>query len=535
MMQARVIANVPRWKAAAPVFQTRRPACIIRPRMSLRIYNTLTRQKDLFEPVIPGKVSMYLCGPTVYKPPHIGHMVGPVIFDAIKRYLSFKGFAVTWVVNITDVDDKLIDTAKKQNTTVKELAEKYTGEYFDALARLGVDQIDHFPRASDYMAEIIDMCQALIARGHAYEAHGSVYFDVASDADYGKLSRRKTDDQETGTREVVGAQTKRNPGDFALWKAAKEGEIAWESPWGHGRPGWHIECSAMSRKLLGDSFDIHGGGMDLLFPHHENEIAQSESCTGKPQARFWLHNGLTRIKTKLASGEWASEKMSGSIGNVVSAADLLEQYGADVIRYLLLSTHYRSPIEFDDDALTAARKGLQSLERLRDRANRLARKAADASGRTLDAAAAELLASDDTALAKDVIDLRMKFMEAMDDDLNTAVAIATLHEIASRVNGYIEQTSAEKAATPQRQEAIWICAAEMIRLGRILGLFTVAAPAKSAADELTPKLMDLLIQLRAEARQTKNFALADSIRKGLDALGVVLEDRAGSTGWSRKA
>ena len=502
--------------------------------MSLRIYNTLTRQKDLFEPVTPGRVSMYLCGPTVYKPPHIGHMVGPVIFDAIKRYLTFKGYVVTWVVNITDVDDKLIEAAKKYNTTVGELAEKYTKEYFQVLAGLGVNQIDHFPRASEHMREIIDMCQTLIARGHAYERDGSVYFDVASDSDYGKLSRRKQDEQETGTRDVVGASTKKNPGDFALWKAAKEGEIAWESPWGKGRPGWHIECSAMSRKLLGDCFDIHGGGMDLLFPHHENEIAQSESCTGKPQARFWLHNGLTRIKTKLASGEWSSEKMSGSIGNVVAAADLLKQYGADVIRYLLLSTHYRSPIEFDDDALTAARKGLTSLERLKERVGRLAGRSTEAPGRTLDATASELLGSDDSTLAKDVIDLRMKFMEAMDDDLNTAVAIATLHEIASRVNAYIEQTGAEKpGVSPQRVEAIWMCGAEMVRLGKVLGMFTVA-DAKPAQDELAPKLMELLIALRADARKTKNFAMADAIRNGLDKAGVVLEDRASGTTWSRK-
>jgi cysteinyl-tRNA synthetase len=269
--------------------------------MSLRVYDTLTREKQLFVPVRPGKVGMYLCGPTVYKPSHIGHMVGPVIFDAIKRYLKYKGFDVTWVVNITDVDDKLIDAAAKQNTTVHELAEKYTAEYLDCLSRFGIESIDRFPKASEHISDIIEMTEKLVTGGFAYASEGNVWFDVAKDADYGKLSNRKVEEQESGMRALEG-HGKRNPADFALWKSAKPGEPAWDSPWGKGRPGWHIECSAMSVKYLGETFDIHGGGMDLMFPHHENELAQTESATGKPFARYWLHNGLTRVKTKLASG-----------------------------------------------------------------------------------------------------------------------------------------------------------------------------------------------------------------------------------------
>src|SRR3954469_19713252 len=359
--------------------------------MSLRVYNTLTRQKELFEPVRPGRVGIYLCGPTVYKSPHIGHMVGPVIFDAIKRYLQYKGYEVTWVVNITDVDDKLIDAAKRQNTTMPELAEKHTREYFECLSTLGVGSIDKFPRASDHIAEIIEMCQMLVHNGTAYVAGGNVWFDVTKDADYGKLSHRKVEEQASGLRDLEG-QGKRHPADFALWKAAKKGEPQWDSPWGPGRPGWHIECSAMSMKYLTASFDIHGGGMDLMFPHHENELAQSESATGKTFAKFWLHNGLTRLNTKLASGEWADEKMSGSIGNVVSVKELIGKHGAALVRYMLLMTHYRRPIDFSDEVVTAARKGLANFDRLFERIDRLPRPA-DPKQATLEALSAEMLES----------------------------------------------------------------------------------------------------------------------------------------------
>src|SRR3954468_23157190 len=338
--------------------------------MSLRVYNTLTGTKELFEPVKPGHVGIYLCGPTVYKPPHIGHMVGPVIFDAIKRYLTFKGFKVTWIVNITDVEDKLIDASIKTGRSVQDLAEQYTKEYHEALDSLGVEGIDRFPKASEHMPEIIGICQRLIERGIAYATDGNVWFDVTKDADYGKLSHRRPEDQESGTRELAG-RGKRNPADFALWKAAKPGEPQWDSPWGKGRPGWHIECSAMSMKYLGETFDIHGGGMDLLFPHHENELAQSESATGTRFVKYWLHNGLTKMKTKLAGGEVRDEKMSGSLGNVVAARELVEKHGAELVRYMLLMTHYRRPIDFSDDVMVSARKGLSTFQRLFERVDRL--------------------------------------------------------------------------------------------------------------------------------------------------------------------
>src|SRR3954469_17569441 len=321
--------------------------------MSLRVYNTLSKEKEIFAPVRPGKVGIYLCGPTVYKSPHIGHMVGPVIFDAIKRYLQYKGYEVTWVVNITDVDDKLIDAAKRQNTTMPELAEKHTREYFECLSTLGVGSIDKFPRASDHIAEIIEMCQMLVHNGTAYVAGGNVWFDVTKDADYGKLSHRKVEEQASGLRDLEGGG-KRHPADFALWKAAKKGEPQWDSPWGPGRPGWHIECSAMSTKYLGNTFDMHGGGLDLLFRNHENVLAQSESATAEPFVRYWLHNGLTRLNTKKISGSDAVTPEGAKMLAAVAARKLIADHGAGLLRYLLLTTHYRRPIEFTPDVLASA-------------------------------------------------------------------------------------------------------------------------------------------------------------------------------------
>jgi cysteinyl-tRNA synthetase len=501
--------------------------------MSLRVYNTLTKQKDLFEPVRPGKVGIYLCGVTVYKSPHIGHMVGPVIFDAIKRYLTFKGFEVTLVVNITDVDDKIIDRAAKANTSVQAIAEQYTREYLEALAGFGVDSIDKFPKASEHMPEIIELTEQLIDRGHAYASEGNVYFDVTSDPDYGKLSNRKVEEQEAGTRAVEGAG-KRNAADFALWKAVKPGEPAWDSPWGKGRPGWHIECSAMSMKYLGPTFDMHGGGMDLMFPHHENELAQSESATGQPFARFWMHNGLTRIKTKLAGGEVRDEKMSGSIGNVVPAKELLEKYGAELLRYMLLSTHYRRPIEFTDDVMTGSKKGLSVFHRLFERVERLAGAALTDETPDMDRTAASLLESENGHYARSVLGFKMKFLEMMDDDFNTAGAIAVLHEMAGETNGFIERHNIEVNKQPDLIQAVTAAAQSLRKLGLILGLFKPGATKAAGADKgLIDQLMALLIKLRADARASKNFAIADGVRNGLTEIGITLEDRADGTIWRK--
>jgi len=503
--------------------------------MSLRVYNSLSRQKELFEPVRPGKVGMYLCGPTVYKSPHIGHMVGPVIFDAIKRYLQFKGFEVTFIVNITDVEDKLIDASIKTGKSVTELATRYTAEYHECLSLLGVDTIDRFPKASEHIAEIIRICSQLIEKGHAYAVDGNVYFDVKSDSDYGKLSHRKVEEQESGLRDLEGAGGKRNPADFAVWKSAKPGEpTVWDSPWGKGRPGWHIECSAMSMKYLGETFDFHGGGLDLLFPHHENELAQSESATGKTFARFWLHNGLTRMKTKLASGEWQDEKMSGSLGNVVSARQLIDKHGADLLRYMLLSTHYRRPIEFTDEVISSARKGLSVFPRLIERVERINGAPLADNAQEMDQVASGLLEGEAGPLAKAAMDLKMKFLEMMDDDFNTAGAIAVMHELAGQVNGFIEKHQLEKNKQAEMLSAATAATVTVRKLGSLLGLFRKGVKmADKQESTLADDLMKLLIKLRADARQSKNFAMADAIRNGLTEIGVTLEDRPDGTIWRK--
>jgi cysteinyl-tRNA synthetase len=504
--------------------------------MALRVYNTLTGEKEIFEPVHPGKVGIYLCGPTVYKPPHMGHMVGPVIFDAIKRYLTFKGYQVTWVVNITDVEDKLIAAAIEEKTTVAELAGRYTKDYFDALAGLGIDTIDHFPKASDHIPEIIAMCQALIAKGFAYSSDGNVWFDVTKDSGYGKLSNRRPEDQESGLRELEGSG-KHNPMDFGLWKSAKADEPSWDSPWGKGRPGWHIECSAMSMKFLGETFDMHGGGMDLLFPHHENELAQSECCTGKPFARFWMHNGLTKVKTKLASGEVKNEKMSKSIGNVIDAKSLLKQHGPELFRYMLLITHYRRPIDFSDEVLGAAKKGLSAFHRLFERIERLTGPAPAGTALTgMDAFAGELQRNKHESFATSILHFKGRFLEMMDDDFNTAGAIGVLHELAGEINSFLEQANAERDKPADVLKAAVAATHTLGGLGQILGLFraaTAPAPAPPKDDKLAGDLMQLLIKLREDARKSKNFALADAIRKGLTEIGVTLEDRTGGTEWRK--
>jgi cysteinyl-tRNA synthetase len=505
--------------------------------MSLRVYNSLSQQKELFEPVRPGKVGIYLCGPTVYKPPHIGHMVGPVIFDAIKRYLMFKGFEVTWVVNITDVDDKLIDAAEKAGVPMKQLAERYAEQYFEILKLYGVDTIDRFPKASEHIAEMIGMCEKLIAKGHAYAAEGNVWFDVASDPDYGKLNHRHVEEQESGTRGTE-SSGKRNALDFALWKAAKPGEPTWDSPWGPGRPGWHIECSAMSMKYLGETLDIHGGGMDLKFPHHENELAQSESCTGKPFARYWLHNGLTKVNTKKVSGTDLVKPENAALLEKLDARNLVQALGTDLVRYFLLGTHYRSPIDFSDETIEACKRGLQTFLRLFERVDRILGVAWDAAAPDMDHVATQFAETDVAPFAQAVIQHKMRFLEMMDDDFNTAGAVAVMHELAGEVNAFVESRQIEKTRPREALAAITAATQTLRKLGAVLGLFrpdaAKAGGAKKDQDGLTDKLMALLIQLRAQSRAEKNFAMADAIRKGLTELGITLEDRADGTVWRKQ-
>ena len=362
---------------------------------------------------------------------------------------------------------------------------------------------------------------------------GNLWFDVMSDADYGKLSHRSAEEQESGLRELEGAG-KRNKADFALWKAAKPGEPVWDSPWGPGRPGWHIECSAMSMKYLGQTFDIHGGGMDLLFPHHENELAQSESATGKTFAKYWLHNGLTKIRTKLASGEVKSTKMSKSLGNVVGAREAIDRFGPEFLRYLILGTHYRSPIDFSDEVIAANRKGLSSFARLFERIERLGGRPISRKSADIEAVASELLETEHAPFVRSVLALKMKFLEMMDDDFNTAGAIAVLHELAGEVNAFIERGDLDRTRQPALVNAASASAQALRGLGEILGLFAGRSAAPTAKDDLPDKLMALIIRLRQEARAAKNFALADSIRKGLAESGVTLEDRSDGTIWRRE-
>ena len=492
--------------------------------MAVRVYNTLTRQKEPFETVQPGKVGMYVCGPTVYKPSHVGHMVGPVIFDTVKRYLTYLGYQVNWVVNITDVDDKLIARAKELGTTVQDLAERMTADYLDCLKKLNVTGIDRMPKATEHIPDMIHIIQGLIDQGFAYASGGDVYFDVTRDPDYGKLCNRDPEQLEAGARIEV-SDKKRNPGDFALWKGAKPGEPAWDSPWGPGRPGWHIECSAMSMKYLGQTLDIHGGGLDLQFPHHENELAQSESYTHKPFARYWMHNGLLKM---------GHAKMAGSVGNVVNVVDLLKQHHPETVRFLLLNTHYRSPIEWTDDRLAEMRKSLEAFYRFFERYERI-------TGESFAAVKTSWRRRDDFDPAwaaglewEEIVGLRQKFFECMDDDFNTGGAVGALNELLTALNRFAEKKQLEGSGTasPADLDVFRKGVVVLKELSQLLGLSGEIPRKEGTGDnQLISGLMQLFIDLRAEARKAKNFALADRIRQGLTQLGVTLEDRPGGTTW----
>ena len=495
--------------------------------MGLTVYNTLTKKKEPFEPVTPGKVGIYVCGPTVYKPSHIGHAVGPVIFDAIKRYLVHRGYEVTWVVNITDVEDKLIAEAQNQGVSTQQLAERITQDYLDAMAELEVTGIDHMPKASDNIDGIIGIIQTLVDKGFAYESGGDVYFDVTKDRGYGKLSNRSADEQ-FGQRDLQSGE-KRNAGDFALWKAAKPeepAEVKYASPWGDGRPGWHIECSVMSMKHLGETFDMHGGGLDLVFPHHENEIAQSECATGKVFAKYWMHNGLTTFNTKKVAKSDTSDEMQNALRDLTLHV-MLEKYPGEVVRYLILSTHYRRPIECSPEEIEAKRKGLASFYRLFERVERICGTSPYETA-TLDAA----IADSDLAGATD--EYLRKFEAAMDDDFNTAGGIAALFELAPRINRFIDEKKLESAADEKHKADALAASGKLIAIGRLIGLFVKPQKQKGGADDaLTDKVMQVLIQIRQHVRKNKDFQTADLIRDGLRDIGITLEDRPDGTLWRK--
>lgn len=498
--------------------------------MAITVYNSLTRQKQPFETVHPGKVGIYLCGPTVYKPSHIGHAVGPIIFDAIKRFLTYRGYEVTWVVNITDVDDKLIVEAAKQNTTTFELARRITDDYLDAMKKLHVDGIDIMPKASEHIGDIIAMIEKLMKKDIAYESEGDVYFDVTKDDDYGKLSNRRIEDQ-AGQRDLQSAE-KRNPGDFALWKAAKPeepDEVKFDSPWGKGRPGWHIECSAMSVQFLGETMDIHGGGLDLVFPHHENEIAQSESAHDKPFVKYWMHNGLTKVNTKKLSKSDADPEMQAALARM-TLHNLLDEYPGELMRFFVLSTHYRSPIEYSEEEIESKRKGLDSFYRLFERVER-------ACGQSPyeDVPEPQALGSIKTqcqTLSAQCDEQMAAFDRAMDDDFNTGNSIAVLFELASVINRFVEQEKVETDGVAAAKDDVLIATRRLVGIGRILGLFIEPQSKKTGGDDdLTDRVMQVLIEVREQLRKKKDFDTADLIRDRLQECSITLEDRAGQTSW----
>lgn len=479
----------------------------------IRVYNTLTKQKEEFVPREPGKVSIYVCGVTPYNHPHIGNARPFLTWDVVRRYLEYRGFAVNHVQNFTDIDDKIINAAKKEGLNWREIADRYIDAYFKDMDALDIKRAHIYPRVSEHIGEIIGIVQTLIDNGHAYAVDGDVYYEVNTFAGYGKLSGRLLEDMKAGARVDVDDR-KKNPMDFALWKAAKPGEPSWESPWGQGRPGWHIECSAMALKYLGTGFDFHGGGSDLIFPHHENEIAQSEACTGECFAHYWLHNGFITVN---------EEKMSKSLGNFFLVKDVLAHFKPEVLRFFVLSTHYRSPLDFSDDKLGEASRALGRLQNTLEAVRGYTKRRVDTRPEKLDAGAENL----DLAINK----VRLSFCEAMDDDFNTAQAIAVLFDLARDVNTFISN-SGHLAET----EFIYLMTrAEdaFVELGGILGLF--AQKEDSNADrELAENLMELVIKIRQQARQKKDWGTADLIRDCLQEIGIIIEDTPQGPRWKKK-
>lgn len=455
----------------------------------MKIFNTLTRQKEEFTPIEPGKVRMYSCGPTVYNYFHIGNARPFIIFDTLRRYLEYRGYEVKFVQNFTDIDDKMIRKANELGITVAELADRYIAEYFTDAKGLNIEKATVHPKATENIDAILSVIQKLMDKGYAYETADGVYFDTRKFDQYGKLSKQPLEDLEAGARIDVD-EGKKHPADFALWKKKKEGEPFWPSAWGDGRPGWHIECSAMVNKYLGETIDIHSGGQDLIFPHHENEIAQSEAANGKPFAHYWMHNGYINVN---------NEKMSKSKGNFFTVRDVAKEYDYEVIRFFMLSAHYRSAINFSDELLAQSQAGLNRLYNCLYNLEFLASKAKKRE-----------LTGEETSVLEQMQAFKTQFNAAMDDDLNTADAIAALFDMARFLNSSVTGDSPLELVTE---------AAGLYReLGNVLGIFT-----KSQEDTLSDEAK-ALIEKRKQARSDKNWALADSLRDELKAMGVELED-----------
>lgn len=479
--------------------------------MSLHIYNSLTRQKEKFEPIHEGIVNMYVCGPTVYGLPHLGHAKSYVSFDVVVRYLRYLGYKVTYIQNITDVghltddadegEDKIAKQARKERLHPMQVVELYTREYFADMDALNILRPDISPRATGHIPEQIEMIQRLIEKGVAYVVNGSVYFDVTKDKEYGKLSGRTLEEAESGTRVEVKSE-KKNPADFALWKKAEPNHIMqWNSPWGKGYPGWHIECSAMSMKYLGETFDIHGGGMDNQFPHHECEIAQSECATGKPFVKYWMHNNLVTVN---------GQKMGKSLGNFVTLKDAFKKFDPMVIRFFILQSHYRSTLDFSEQAIEGAARG---LDKLRNTLSRL--RAELAKQRT---GTKEFITSFE--------EYKKRFFDAMNDDFNAPQAIGVVFELTRETNELLND-----AANASHQFLVSVYEFLTTATEKILGLSVEETT--STGSPVEPQLMELLIAIRNEARRNKNFALSDKIRDDLKAIGIVLEDGKEGTTWKR--
>ena len=463
----------------------------------MKLYNTLTRQKEEFVPLNEGEVRIYSCGPTVYDYFHIGNARPFIIFDTLRRYMEYKGYKVIFVQNFTDIDDKMISRANEESITVKELGDRFIEEYFRDADALGIKRATFHPRATEHIDDMIAFIQKLIQKGMAYEAQGDVYFDTSVLEDYGKLSGQRLEELEAGARVDV-EEGKKNPMDFALWKAQKPGEPAWDSPWGRGRPGWHIECSVMAIKYLGETIDIHSGGQDLIFPHHENEIAQSEGATGKPFARYWLHNGYININ---------NEKMSKSLGNFFTVREILQHFDPEVVRFFMLSAHYRNPINFSPELLNQAKSALERLYNCKNNLLHLMQNAED---------------KEPTAEEKDFVyalmSYKKKFEDAMDDDINTADALAAVFDMVRDLNSVVSPKIPKKLI----EQAYGL----LDELADVLGILRKDTMRRELDDEIK-----MLIEKRQQARKEKNWALADQIRDELKERGIILEDTPQGVRW----
>lgn len=471
--------------------------------MSIRLYNTLTKQKEELIPVEPGKIKMYVCGPTVYNYIHIGNARPYIVFDTVRRYLEFRGYEVSYIQNFTDVDDKIIKLANEENKTTDEIVEYYINETLKDADGLNVKRATFHPRVTQEMDSIIEMIQTLVDKGYAYDVNGTVYYDTSKRKEYGKLSKKNIEELELGARIEVDSH-KKNPMDFILWKPRKEGEPAWESPWSEGRPGWHIECSAMCKKYLGPTIDIHAGGEDLVFPHHENEVAQSEAANGKPFAKYWIHNSFLNIDNK---------KMSKSTGNFFTLREVAERFGYEVVRFFMLSAHYRSPVNFSDELMESAKNSLERIQNCKGNLEFYKRNNKESS-----------ILKQETELLSESVKFESKFHEAMEDDFNTADAISSIFEFVKWINTHANENSSI--------EFINKIDNEFMKLVDIMGII-YDAPKKAVDYLLSDDEVEELIEKRNIAKKERDFAMADGIRDDLVSKGIVLEDTRQGVRWKR--